>query len=66
MAPLDIGVVGVIGVELLLPVLLDGSFGAVDVAVNGGVVPAVLASGVTGTFIVNELFGAVLVKGPGV
>jgi hypothetical protein len=60
------GVLGVVGVAALLPVLLAGSFGAEDVPLNVGVVPAVAAEGVTGTLIVIVLLGAVLLNGPGV
>jgi hypothetical protein len=60
-----IGVIGCIGVAGLLPVLVAGSFGAEDVAVVGGVVPTVLAAGVTGTNIVEEFPGAILLKGFG-
>ena len=58
------GVVGVIGVAALFPVTV--SPGVVGDAVNGvGVVPTVLAAGVTGTFITAVLFGTTLLIGPG-
>jgi hypothetical protein len=46
--------------------LATGSFGAEDVPLNVGVVPAVAADGVTGTLITIALLPAVLLNGPGV
>jgi hypothetical protein len=51
---------------LLLPVLATGSSGVDEPPLNIGVVPAVDAEGVAGTFIVMALFGDTLLNGPGV